>query len=1024
MTGRTFVSRFSPNRTDPAVLEAIFVQRHKLAARWYERLRDSALTEVKHHLLAVGPRGCGKSHLVALLVGRLRNDPAVSERVRIAWLPEDETTTSFWKFLLRILRALNGEYADEFPTPPHDQLAGAANDRRAAVLTEYILKKLNGRTLVVVVENLDDVMRGLKAEGQKRWRAFLQEHPVAATLATAQRLTKDVAGRERPFFNFFQIEHLQPLSSDEALSLLRKIAEHINNASLASFLDTPTGRARVRAIRHITGGSHRVFIILSEFATREKLDDLVTAFEELLDDLTPYYQERLRWLPDQQREIVEFLCRQTRTVQVKEIAAELFLSEPAAAAQLKSLRDKGYVTSASVGRESRYELAEPLMRLCVEVKDPQREPIRLIVEFLRVWYDRAGLEARLQCLPEDADLERRFYQAALQPQRPGVPGPLDEALDQDLAAARATGNPEEVVRVLIELAATADSCERCLDVASELSDLGRNMDALAACDRVIEHNSESAGAWRLKGYLLNDVDQYADGLAACDRAIELGPDDDSAWHNKGYSLNSLGRYAEALAAYDRAVELKPGNAILWNSKGNTLKELGRHEEALAAFDRAIELEPEAASTWDRKGDTLSDLGRHLEAVAAYDRAIELAPDFAFPWIGKGYLLGSIGQHKESLAAFDRSIELEPRYAFAWTGKGGALRDLGRHDEALSAYDRAIELNPDFAIAWDCKGDTLSDLARYTEALAAYDRALELEPEYAFAWNDRGRVLNELGRHEEALAAYERAIQLNPEHRVAWNNKAWTLGELRRYAEAVSACDRAIELSPKNTSVWTNRGLARVCVGQIGAAVDDFRRAIKLNGNYAQAFEGLAAAQILQGNWDEAETVLSERFRLPLSPTNHAKSGRLPDLLATIFRASSDSKVWEFRVNRLAEMASNAQTESKQTKAQEREKLTPSSADTAQRTAVPNPLTMLGDSLVRSLPSAAYVTADAAALEAWARVWQDVAERHPDLSLAARLFSVGVRYLQKEDERVLLDLVQEERSILRELFILDDCARES
>src|SRR5439155_13493379 len=120
---------------------------------------------------------------------------------------------------------------------------------------------------------------------------------------------------------------------------------------------------------------------------------------------------------NQQRKIVEFLCRQARTVPVKEIAGELFLTEQTAAAQLKSLKDKWYVTAGTVGRESRYELAEPLMRLCVEVKDSQREPIRLIVEFLRIWYDRPGLEARLQCLAADADLERRFFLAALQAHR-------------------------------------------------------------------------------------------------------------------------------------------------------------------------------------------------------------------------------------------------------------------------------------------------------------------------------------------------------------------------------------------------------------------------------------------------------------------------------------------------------------------------------------------------------------------------------------------------------------------------------
>src|SRR5262249_12051504 len=151
-----------------------------------------------------------------------------------------------------------------------------------------------------------------------------------------------------------------------------------------------------------------------------------------------------------------------------------------AAAELKPLTDKGYVRAEGTGPESRYELAEPLMRLCVEVKDPQREPIRLIVEFLRVWYDRAGVEARLERLPAGADLERRYFHAALQAYRPGIPGPVEEALNRDLAAARSTGDPEEVVRVLVELAATADDVERCQIVAGELSDIGQYAEAAAA----------------------------------------------------------------------------------------------------------------------------------------------------------------------------------------------------------------------------------------------------------------------------------------------------------------------------------------------------------------------------------------------------------------------------------------------------------------------------------------------------------------------------------------------------------------
>jgi tetratricopeptide (TPR) repeat protein len=793
MSGRAFVSRFSPNRTDPKILEAIFVQRHALAATWFERLRDSALTEAKHHLLAVGPRGCGKSHLVALLVARLQNDPKVEERLRIAWLPEDETTPSFWKFLLRILRALNAQYGNEFPPPPREELEDASEEGRSRALTNYLLKKLHGHNLLVVVENLDDVLRGLKSEGQKRWRAFLQEHPVAATLATSQHLTEDISDRDRPFFNFFQIEHLKPLTPDEALELLQKIASQGANTELLAFLQTPTGRARVRAIRHVAGGGHRVFITLSEFATQENLDNLVSAFEELLDELTPYYQERLRWLPDQQREIVEYLCRQSRTVAVKEIAAELYLSEQTAGAQLKSLKDKGYVTGASVGRESRYELAEPLMRLCIEVKDPHREPIKLIVDFLRIWFDRDRFASFCEMSQGDGMLGRYINAVRKRYDQRGL-GPVDEALAHDLDNAAESGDPEELRRIAEEIVSTTTLASLCC-VA--------------------------------------------------------------------------------------------GEKLLGNQ---------RKEEALRAFTRACELEPDENENWL-------------------------------------LMLNCVLKSRE------------------WS-------------------------------------------------LGVIEAALRTQPTSAVGWLIKGIVYSCVGRPEEQLKAIVKATELSPQDFAVWNSKAMAMYKLGRYREAIEASKRAIELKNDMGYLWHTQARAKLGLGLVREALDDARRASILDGGLSFVRETLAEAYVVAGDWNAAEGALTDRLGHPQTTRVSVRSWHLPDIVAAIFSTGPDRQVWTHRVRRLAEIATAEQT--RRTHEDKR----------------PDPLSQVGEALVRSLTRTAYARASAETLDAWVGVWQEVALDHPDLALSARLFEVGVRYLRTKDERVLLDLLQEERAILRELFKLD------
>ncbi len=72
------------------------------------------VTGNKHQILLIGPRGIGKTHLIALLHHRITQDPTLSDKVRIAWLLEDETITSFVQLLRRIYELLAEEYPAEF----------------------------------------------------------------------------------------------------------------------------------------------------------------------------------------------------------------------------------------------------------------------------------------------------------------------------------------------------------------------------------------------------------------------------------------------------------------------------------------------------------------------------------------------------------------------------------------------------------------------------------------------------------------------------------------------------------------------------------------------------------------------------------------------------------------------------------------------------------------------------------------------------------------------------------------------
>ncbi len=393
---KTYISRYTPSIMKHEELEAIFVQREELAKRIEELIFVSCTTKSKHYTLLIGPRGIGKTHLVSLLYYRTKAKKELRDKILIAWCREEEWgVSSLLDFLLRIFRALFEEYQDEKLEEQVESLYGLSSDTALQKAQQILIDYVGEKTLFVIVENLSGLFDGLGDEGQKRLRSFIQEHPFWTILATSTSLFNGVSLQKSPFYGFFRIQHLEALDIENATQLLTQIAELNNDNKLAEMIPTALGRSRIRAVHHLGGGNHRVYVIFSHFLTCESLDQLVQPLMSSLDDLTPYYQSRLYFLSPQQRKIAEHLCNRRHAVSVKEIAQQCFMTHQTASSQLKSLKDMGYVISDQVGRDSYYELREPLMRMCLDVKKHRGEPIRLLVEFLRIWYTKDELQERL-----------------------------------------------------------------------------------------------------------------------------------------------------------------------------------------------------------------------------------------------------------------------------------------------------------------------------------------------------------------------------------------------------------------------------------------------------------------------------------------------------------------------------------------------------------------------------------------------------------------------------------------------------
>lgn len=301
---------------------------------------------------------------------------------------EERSIGSFLDFLVACLRAVRPERLAALWRLPR---ADAEPEARRALLDE-----VGAGTTVLAIENLAEVFRGL-GDDLGRLRAFLQGTPSVCVLASTCELFVDSGRADHPFYGFFHVHPLEPLDEEQAADFLSLLVDLRGDRELARALAESENRARVRVIHQLTGGSHRLHALLAGVLTPGGFDDLVEPFVRMVDRvLTPYYQQRLDRLSPQQNRVLDSVAGfDGRAASVAEIAVRTFLTPQAVTRLLHDLVHAGLVRRHSLGRESAYELTEPLLRWALDMKRGGAGGFDWIVRLLRLWYEREELVSEL-----------------------------------------------------------------------------------------------------------------------------------------------------------------------------------------------------------------------------------------------------------------------------------------------------------------------------------------------------------------------------------------------------------------------------------------------------------------------------------------------------------------------------------------------------------------------------------------------------------------------------------------------------
>lgn len=432
-----------PERTIRKFNPGVFQPDHEVIEQFVVRTRElETVLEILHenigapscqHTLVVGPRGRGKTMLLARVAAELRTVPELrSALLPVRFMEESLEVFDIGDFWLEALVYLAKECGEQHPDISReieathaalarktrgDDIAGRA---KAALLDAA---DRMGRRLVLMVENLQDLCEEVEDDFGWQLRESLQSDPEITLLGTATSRFEALDDASQPFFELFRILHLEPLNTAECQRLWQAITGEQRNAW------------RMRPLEILTGGSPRLLVIVAEFARHRTVPKLLEELVGLVDDHSEYFRSNLNSLPGTERRVYVALADLWWPSSTRDVANRARMGVRKTSALLGRLGSRGAVKVAEEGGRRLYSVAEPLHCMYYKLRRWRDEAavVRGLIRFMVAFYGPDETTEILGSLLAD-----KAYQEAFRRAREDLdPDPGDTPADDAEATYRA-----------------------------------------------------------------------------------------------------------------------------------------------------------------------------------------------------------------------------------------------------------------------------------------------------------------------------------------------------------------------------------------------------------------------------------------------------------------------------------------------------------------------------------------------------------------------------------------------------------
>jgi tetratricopeptide (TPR) repeat protein len=318
---------------------------------------------------------------------------------------------------------------------------------------------------------------------------------------------------------------------------------------------------------------------------------------------------------------------------------------------------------------------------------------------------------------------------------------------------------------------------------------------------------------------LRDEGKNKEAKAIYDKILNIDKRKVKAYLEKGKIFYSEEKYKEVINICKKAIDNEVKHELIYYQLGRAFFKNGQSKEAIESYMKSIKINLDSTLAYEGLGDVYYNQQKFNEAIKKYKKVLRIDEKARYVYKKLSISFIRLGLPENALKTFEDALKINPAYAHIYEDISIALKKRNRIDLVEKIYEIAYRSDSRDPSLYKRLGRNYLVLKKNECSIESFKKAIELDKTYVNLYSDIGNVYINIGNFTAAVDELRKAIEHNPGDANKYNVIGYPLLKLGKYGEAIEGYKKALKISPENITIKMNLLEAYFVAGRFDMALN-------------------------------------------------------------------------------------------------------------------------------------------------------------------------------------------------------------